>query len=255
MPMNPHLDPGPFHFPGGPVGCLLIHGFTGAPPEMRPMGEYLAARGLTVRGVRLAGHGTTVEDMARTGWRDWVASAEEGLEALRGECQQVFVAGLSLGGLLTLHLGANHPVDGLVVMAPALYVTDWRIHLTPILKHFVKFDRKPEEQDLADPAALNLLWFYDEVPVACAAELRAFMGLVRRELKRITAPTLIMQGRLDRSVSLKGAPTIYERIASQVKRLVWLEGSGHAITVDAEKERVWEEAYRFIAEVAGLSSG
>jgi len=254
--MNPHLDPRPFHFPGGPVGCLLIHGFTGAPPEMRPMGEYLAACGLTVRGVRLAGHGTTVEDMARTGWRDWVASAEEGLEALQTECRQIFVAGLSLGGLLTLHLGAHHPVDGLIVMAPALYVPDWRIHLTPILKHFIKFMPKPEgEVDLADPAALDLLWFYDQVPLACAAELRAFMALVRRELPRITAPTLIMQGKLDRSVSLKGAQVAYERIASRVKRLVWLEGSGHAVTVDAEKERVWEEAYRFIVGVAKQGVG
>jgi len=76
------LDLNPFFFEGNTTGCLLVHGFSGSPPEMRPMGVYLAEKGLTVIGVRLAGHGTTPEDMARTGWRDWVASAEEGLRAL-----------------------------------------------------------------------------------------------------------------------------------------------------------------------------
>ena len=40
------LDLNPFFFEGGEVGCLLVHGFSGSPPEMRPMGEYLAGKGL-----------------------------------------------------------------------------------------------------------------------------------------------------------------------------------------------------------------
>jgi carboxylesterase len=43
----------PFFFPGNDTGCLLIHGFTGAPTEMRPLGEFLAGKGYTVLGVRL----------------------------------------------------------------------------------------------------------------------------------------------------------------------------------------------------------
>ena len=35
----------PFYFPGGPVGCVLVHGFTGTPFEMRGLGEFLNARG------------------------------------------------------------------------------------------------------------------------------------------------------------------------------------------------------------------
>ena len=52
---------------------------------MRPLGEALAAAGFAVHAVRLAGHGTTPDDLARTGWRDWLASAEAGLAALRAE--------------------------------------------------------------------------------------------------------------------------------------------------------------------------
>ena len=73
----------PFFFPGGPTGCLLIHGFTGTPREMRWMGEYLSKKGFTVLGVRLAGHATSPEDMRRSSWRDWVASIEDGITLLQ----------------------------------------------------------------------------------------------------------------------------------------------------------------------------
>ncbi|HLA87386.1 MAG TPA: hypothetical protein VJL10_05165, partial [Anaerolineales bacterium] len=64
----------PFFFSGGRTGCLLIHGFTGTPKEMRWMGEYLNQQGLTCLGIRLAGHATHPEDMRRSRWTDWAAS-------------------------------------------------------------------------------------------------------------------------------------------------------------------------------------
>lgn len=65
-----------FAFEGGETGILVCHGFTGSPFSMRPLGEACHRSGLTVVGPRLAGHGTSPEDMARTGARDWIASAE-----------------------------------------------------------------------------------------------------------------------------------------------------------------------------------
>src|SRR2546429_9501847 len=69
-----------FSLPGSrPLGCLLVHGFTGTPEEMRPLGEALAARGFPVYAVLLAGHGTDVAELARTCWTDWFASVEAGV--------------------------------------------------------------------------------------------------------------------------------------------------------------------------------
>src|SRR5947207_15572 len=106
--MNTDLDLNPFQFNRGqhPVGVLLIHGFTGSPPEVRPLGEYLAQQGLVVHGVRLPGHGTRPEDLLAVTWQDWAAHVREALDALHAECETVFVGGLSMGGLLTLYLGA-----------------------------------------------------------------------------------------------------------------------------------------------------
>ena len=75
----------PFFFPGGSTGCLLVHGFTGTPKEMRAMGEYLHQRGFSVLGVRLTGHATRPEDLQRARWQDWLLSVEDGWQLLKGE--------------------------------------------------------------------------------------------------------------------------------------------------------------------------
>src|SRR3989442_10047246 len=92
-----------------PLGCLLVHGFTATPDEMRPLGEALAARGFPVRAVRLAGHGTEVADLVGTRWTDWFASVTEGADRLRRDVPALAVAGMSLGALLALHLAAPRP--------------------------------------------------------------------------------------------------------------------------------------------------
>jgi esterase/lipase len=94
-------DGKPFFFEGGKTGCLLIHGFTGTTSSMRPMGEFLAAKGVTVLGPRLPGHGTDVNDMGKWAYTDWTAMVETALAELRDLCDTIFVSGLSMGGLLT----------------------------------------------------------------------------------------------------------------------------------------------------------
>ena len=107
----------PFYFPGNKTGCLLVHGFTGAPKEMRWMGEYLAEEGFSVLGVRLAGHATKPEDMIRTRYTDWMHSVEDGYHLLKGTVDRVFLIGLSMGGALSLLMASKLDVSGVFVMS------------------------------------------------------------------------------------------------------------------------------------------
>ncbi len=69
---------------------------------MRWLGEYLNQQGYTVCGMRLAGHATRLTDMVRARWRDWLLSVEDGYNLLRSCTDQVFLLGLSMGGVLSL---------------------------------------------------------------------------------------------------------------------------------------------------------
>src|SRR5574341_92283 len=122
---SPHGQP--FFFRGGPTGCLLVHGFTGAPGEMRWLGEYLAAQGHTVLGVRLTGHGTSPEDLTQVTWRHWLGCAVDGWQILRDQCERVFVMGLSMGGMTAINIAAEFPAAGIVPLStPIRLKLDWR---------------------------------------------------------------------------------------------------------------------------------
>jgi carboxylesterase len=247
MTRHPHLDPSPFLLEGGPVGMLLIHGFTGSPPEMRLVGEYLHQRGLTVYAPLLPGHGATVEEMNRCRWTDWTGHVERALTDLRARCETVFVGGLSMGAVLTLYLAAHHPeLPGAVAYSPATIVADRLIYLTPVLKYFIPKRAKSPEKDLTDPEADLRLWSYEENPVFAAHELLKLTRRVRRLLPRITCPLLVIYSTLDQAIHPRSGPYTYERAGSRDKELVVLHNSGHCITVDSEWEFVAEKTYQFI---------
>lgn len=230
----------PFRLRGGVRGCLLLHGFAGTPPEMRGIGEFLAARGYDVMAPLLAGHGLTPEAMAATGWQDWAASAEDAYQSLRRDCDEVFVCGQSLGGTLALHLAARHPdirgVIAIAAMGSPAFFHDWRLRLLWALKYVVRWHVPPAESDLGDPSGLLLLHSYARRPTVCIESLLRLVRVVDGELPSITAPALIVHGRKDRTVDVANAPHIMQRMGSNDKTLLWFERSGHAVTVDLERE-------------------
>ena len=249
MPQFPWLDPNPFYFPGGSVGCVLIHGFTGSPPEMRPMGEFLAQKGLTVSGPRLAGHGTTHEDLARTTWQDWYAAVEVALRELQQHCTQIFVAGFSLGALLALHLAMHDEVAGLILLAPALQLRDRRMQFVPLLRYFIKEtakDTDPQHSDLTDPEAYKRFWSYDVIPVSAVYQLYRLQQVVRKELERIRIPALVIYSTRDMSISPQSGPLTYQHIGSEDKEQLVLHHSGHGLVVDSECQLVFQKVYDWI---------
>ncbi|MEW5945047.1 MAG: alpha/beta fold hydrolase [bacterium] len=249
------LIPGsePFFFEGGEKGCLLLHGFTGTPREMRPLGEYLAGRGLTVSGPRIAGHCTTPADLAKTTWRDWYRSAVEALARLRERCARVFVAGLSMGGLQTLHIATHHKdVAGIVALAAPVFVRHWKLSLflplmrsTP-LPRIYRYD-KGIGDDIKDPEALREHISYKRTPTVCVMSIVEYMAHVKADLPEVTAPILIVQSRLDHTVHPGNAEVIHDSVGSADREVVYLDNPYHVITLDYDRDFVYEKVYGFIA--------
>ncbi len=240
-------NPSPFSFQRGDVGCLLLHGFPGAPAEMRPLGEYLAARDVTTAAPLLPGMGTVPEDLLRVTWRAWVGAAETALGQLAEKCRAVFVCGLSMGGALALYLAAQRPVAGVAALAPAILPSDRRMAIAGLVRPFMPWvgpSNAPD--DLADPSARALTWHYLRYPTASVLQVRRLIGAARRALPLVRCPILVIQSPRDGTLDPAGAQWAYERIAATDKTLVWLERSGHNIAVDAEREQVFDLVYRFI---------
>lgn len=236
----------PFFLPGNRTGCLLVHGLTGTPKEMRWMGEYLHARGLTVLAIRLAGHATSPADLVRTRWQDWMASVEDGLNLLRDCCDQVFIAGLSLGGALTLLAAAHFPVQGAIALStPYNLPNDWRLNYVRLFKYLQpRVEKGPP--DWHNLAAASDHVDYPYYPTAAIAELRDILAEMRAALPTIRVPVLLAHSRNDRGVDPANMNRIYETLGSADKHLVWVENSGHVVTRENDRQMVFAAAWQFI---------
>jgi carboxylesterase len=247
----------PFFFLGGSTGCLLVHGFTGTPKEMRLLGEDLAARGYTVLGVRLMGHATRPEDLPRARWEDWLAAVEDGWHLLNGAAGRIFVMGLSLGGCLSLLFASRFPVAGVVAMsAPYALRDDPRLPYIELLSHLTP--RKPKgPPDWRDPTSATGHVDYPYYPTRSLAELRDVLVEMRRSLPKVTAPVLLAHARGDTgggSFDPESMPKIYAGLGSAAKEMLWLEDSGHVITRDQERPRLFDAIADFI-EKSGKDAG
>ncbi|OFX30301.1 MAG: hypothetical protein A2Z07_01550 [Armatimonadetes bacterium RBG_16_67_12] len=236
------------HIAGGDQGCLLLHGFTGTPLEMVPMAEALAGDGYTVHVARLAGHGTSPEDLAHTSWQDWLTSAREALRALRARCRDVAIAGLSMGGALALHLAATERPSAVVAMATP-------VRLRPLIRGLMRAARPvipyvPVVVRLG-PRSSDVLRYrvsYARIPLRAAQDLSRLLDDVRDRLPDVRAPVLIAQGRRDFAIPRDSAEEIYRGVGSAVRRLVWLPHSRHVVTLDRDRRYLFAEVRRFLAE-------
>ena len=251
----------PFLLPSGPTGCLLVHGFTATPHIMRWLGEYLHAQGHTVLGVRLAGHGTTPEDMAQTRWEDWLGSVEDGYHLLSGLVERVFVIGHSAGGALSFLLSTMHPLAGVVGIS-----TLHRLPKNPFPRFLQRLPVAQQIRLLARSSRYQPFrkkgpphWYdweaqkqyiaYQVFPVLSTAELWEMLVHVEGQLPQVNAPTLLVHSRDDQFVTSDQAEHLYAHLGTPDKQLLWVERSGHNVPMDAERERVFVAVGEFIKSV------
>lgn len=243
----------PFAFDRGPVGCLLLHGFTGTPSEMRPVGERLAERGYTVRAPLLPGHGTRVEALRDTTWEDWFGEALRSWDELGSRTSARGVVGLSMGALLALHLAHERPgeVRAVAALAPALELASqrsaeialWARWLPPLPRRIAIMPKRGSKL----PGAGRLTPAYDEIPLRALASMIGLQRRVRAELPTIGAPALVLQGGRDDTVSSRSAAVVEAALGSSVKSLVRFEESGHILTEDVDADAVLEAIEHFLA--------
>jgi carboxylesterase len=236
------------------VGVLLCHGFTGNPSSLAPWAQHLAEDGRTVRVPRLPGHGTTWQEMNRTRWDDWYATVEAALLQLRDRCDQVVVGGLSMGGALALRLAQLHgpEVAGLVLVNPAVLLTDPRLRLLPVLKHVVA-SIPGIGSDIAKPGAVESA--YDRTPLkALHSSVQAYRQVVR-DLPQVTQPLLLLHSPEDHVVPPKSSSTVLSRVSSRDVTEVLLHRSYHVATLDDDAAVVERLSSEFIARITGAPAG
>ena len=264
-PMSGPADP--FELGDGPDACLLLHGLTGSPAEMRPVGEALAEAGFRALGPLLPGHGTSPENLAVTTRSELVHAAESALLSLAG-ARRVFLCGLSVGSLLAIHLAARSwlreglpDFSALALLAPAIEFAGatWlfanvvgRLPALPIILSKSSRDLasaraqpepasaggEPDQREKIDGS-------YSAIPMRWAGELRALSQEAQKLAPRVRAPTLLLHGSLDRTSAPAGSRKLARLLGSPRVDLRLLPHSGHLLPLDAEAAEVCRDVVSF----------
>lgn len=245
-----NLEGEPFSLGEGDRGVLLIHGFTGSPFEMRLLGDDLARRGFAVEGVKLAGHVGRTRDLAATTWHDWYRSAVEGLDRLRNRVgrKPVAVAGLSMGGLLTLEMARQRAADlaAICVMAAPLWLppqAETFANITsrlPLIRHAAL--PKIAGSDISDAEMRKRNGRAQgkaAMPLAALSSLVELGAYLRDKLGDVHTPTLLAHSMRDHTVPFACMDAIAHRLGTADYAKLVLHHSFHVITLDRERDKVF----------------
>jgi carboxylesterase len=247
VPLMPGAEP--YRHDGGETGVLLCHGFTGSPQSLRPWGEYLAERGLSVSVPLLPGHGTRWQDMQLTGWQDWYAEVDREFLAMSGRCARVFVGGLSMGGALALRLAQKHgtAVSGLVLVNPSVKADSVQLKAVPVIRHFV-----PSVAGIASDIAMERgdELGYERTPLHAVHSLSKFWRIVRAGLPQVTQPLLLLHSRVDHVVHPSNSAVVLGKVSSTDVTERVLERSYHVATLDHDAEQIFAESYDFVRRLS-----
>ncbi len=238
----------PFSHDGGPLGVLVLHGFTGNPTSMRSIAERAAEAGYSVELPRLPGHGTTVEDMITTTWADWSKTSEASFDELSQRCDRVAVVGLSMGGGLAAHVAEVRPsVAGCVFINPLVkppgpeMLEGVNALLEGGVATFESIGSDIKREGVVESS-------YAATPLAPVKSLFEGIVAVHANLNLISAPSLLISSREDHVVTSDNGDDLEAMVSGPVER-VWLENSYHVATMDNDQELVESLTLDFLARV------
>jgi carboxylesterase len=252
----------PFELGEGRDAFLLLHGFTGSPWDMLPLGEALATRGYRALGIRLPGHGSNPEAMERVTYLDWEAAAEKGLAALESH-RRVFVAGLSMGALLAIGLAARHQkrIEGLLLMAPAVRFRSRqlaairRLRGLSVLSLLPRFIKK-NGTDIQNPEALAAAPVLAAFPSARLRDLWILQDRARSAVPEVRSPALIAMAKQDHVVSLQGGQALARALKNSTRvELLELREGFHIVPRDLGFPQLLEALGSFLDRISRPAPG
>ena len=258
-----------FHEGTNGKGVLLIHGLTGVPAEMKLVGRALNKKGYTVYAPLLAGHGVDAGTLTKTRWQDWLESVMIAAHDFRPKVDRMFSAGICVGGKLGMLAAQKQPglLDAVALYSACFRYDGWNVPThyklfsylplwtakVPIFKD-IKFAETPsigikDERLRKAMQRLSSEGVIDDFPVPSLKEMLALSKELKKNLPKMSTPTLILHAREDDLSHPRHAHYIDRNLAAP-HEFHWLEDSYHMIHVDREYDKVADLTSNYFQKIS-----
>jgi alpha-beta hydrolase superfamily lysophospholipase len=238
---------------------VLIHGI-GDQVDGVPYATAAAAlsgRGLSVRRLELRGHGRSGgKRVYVNAWADFRDDVGRFVDLVTAEqpALPVFLAGISMGGLIVTNYAAYRPdgIRGVVALAPALGDTGGSrllLALLPVLSRVVpslpinpKLDlgRLTRDPDLQRAYVGDPL-YQRRVTPRIAEELLGAISDTRDRAPEFRVPLLVLHGTADTFTSPAGSRQFFERAGVVDKTYRTYDGAYHNLFVETNREEIYDD--------------
>jgi carboxylesterase len=226
---------------------LLLHGFTGNTSDVRQLGRFLQKKGITSYSFNYEGHAETPENILESSPHIWYKQVLEAHDYLKEQgYDKIFAAGVSLGGTFALRLAADRELIGLTTICSPMFIKEHEALMEGYITYARTFKRRFEDKDEATiereiKASLN-----DREDML--QDLNTAISAGKDVLDDVFNPVFVAQGVKDEVINTESADIIYEGISTEEdnKELKWYENSGHVLTIDNDKQELFDDLYRFM---------
>ena len=232
-------------------GVYIIHGFTSTTHEIKDLAKYLGRKGFHTKAKNLPGHGTDIEDCNNTKYSEWLEFVERDFAEMLSENENMSIIGISMGGALALHLASMFPINKIIVCATVLHFKDHKklTWLNPITKYFYKSVPKNKRFDkkIRDQLKFN---GYTHYPLVALNEYFKMAKIIRKELKKVIAPILIIYYKKDLTSPRVNFDIVNDSIQSKNKTIKAYFNCSHAMLVESDDQQlIFSDIYNFLNKI------
>jgi carboxylesterase len=238
----------------GSRGVLILHGFGDTPQSIRALATRLHLEGWSVRAPLLPGHGRSLDAFTKARADEWEAAAREALAALQRQSSHVAIVGQSMGGALATTLAADTHIEALVLLVPFMTLSRRGRRIAAfhrLVSIFAPYLVSRSESSILDPEARRKALGRGITTPRLVRELSVIVDRARKAAPRVTAPTLVIHSRQDPRVTTADAESVFDLLGPAEKSLLWVDRSGHVISVDFDRDVVAQRVSDWLGSHAG----